>query len=652
VQRVAGRLRDGLRTAADPLPADERGLLPGLVDGDTSRLPDALRDDFRTAGLTHLVAVSGSNVAIVGIAALALARAVGLGLRGRAATAVLAIAAFVVLARPTPSVLRAALMGGIGLLALAGGRRRIGLGTLAATVLVLVLVDPALATSDGFALSVVATAGLIVLAPRIRERIAALAPAWPRWVGEALAVAIAAQLVTAPYIACRFGRLSLVAIPANIAAAPAVPPATILGVLAAALAPLALPVAEFVAWLAGAPTAWLALVAHTAAGAPNAAVGWPTGLMGCSLVLATVAGLRVVRLHRTFRRPVVAAVVGLIVGHLVITAVPPAWPPRHWAFVVCDVGQGDGLVLRASPTDAVVIDTGPDPALMRRCLHQLGVRHVRVLILSHFHADHVEGLPAVLDGWPVGEVDVGQLAEPPEEVSRVLDWAAAAHVPVRATAVGDERRVGDVQWRVIGPLVAMHGTDSDPNNNSLVLVVDVGGLTVLLTGDVEQPAQNALVHAGVEPHVDVLKIPHHGSANQSPDFLTGAAAPIAIASVGAGNSYGHPSPLTLTTLQRSGARTFRTDADGSVAVLRDAGGVRVVTSGGRGGLPPTSGGSGGAASALNVALSPSLLTPGVPRWARGGRNPSVDPRRGGRDRARRARRRRGDRCRTRGPPRG
>ncbi|MFL6239203.1 MAG: ComEC/Rec2 family competence protein [Actinomycetes bacterium] len=299
VQRVAGRLRAGLRAAAYPLPGDERGLLPGLVDGDVSALPDRVRAEFRVTGLTHLVAVSGANVAIVAAAAFALARGLRLGLRGRAVLATAAIVGFVVLARPSPSVLRAAVMGSLGLAALATGRLRAGVPALAAAVLLLVLAEPALATADGFVLSVLATGGLLLVAPRLRDR---FLPHMPRWAAESLAVAVAAQLMTAPYIAVRFARVSMLSVPANLLAAPAVPPATVLGVVAATVAPVCVPLARAVAALAYLPTAWLAGVARIGAGVPGASISWPRGVPG--LLLLAAAGLVVVgiRWRRRVRR--------------------------------------------------------------------------------------------------------------------------------------------------------------------------------------------------------------------------------------------------------------------------------------------------------------------------------------------------------------
>lgn len=293
MQRAAGVVRAGLRAATAPLPPGPGGLLPGLVDGDVSRLPPDVAADFKTTGLTHLVAVSGANVAILLGVVLMAARWAGLRSRGQALAGALAIIGFVVVARPQPSVLRAAAMGLVVIVALATGRRRRALPALCAAVLLLVYVDPTLARSVGFALSVLATGALLVLAPPLRER---FAQRMPRWLAEALAVPTAATLVCSPLIASFAGQVSLAAVPANLLAEPAVAPATILGVVTACVAPWWTAGARWIAEVAALPCAWLVWVARTFARLPAAAVSWPTGVAGAlelALVfLAFVVGLR------------------------------------------------------------------------------------------------------------------------------------------------------------------------------------------------------------------------------------------------------------------------------------------------------------------------------------------------------------------------
>lgn len=578
VQRAAGELRAGLRDAADGLPPGPRGLLPGLVLGDTSRMPPQLVDDFRTSGLTHLNAVSGANVAIVVGFVLLVAR--WLGARGRwlPVLGALAMVGFVVLARPQPSVLRAAAMGGVALLALASGRRRASLAALSGALLVLVLVDPWLSRSYGFVLSVLATAALVVLAPgwtvALRER------GLPVGLAAAVAVPLAAQAVCAPVVSMLSGQVSLVAVPANVLVAPAVAPATVLGVLATVVSVVSDTGARWLATAGSAPAWWIAEVAQRCAAAPLAAVDWSSSLAAAGgLVALTVVVIAVVR--RVGTRPRLAMAVALLL--LVALAVPtssPGWPPRGWVLVACDVGQGDALVLSAGRAGAVVVDAGPEPRLVDRCLRALGVRRVPVVLLTHLHADHVEGLPGVLRRRQVGEVVVGPYDEPAAEHRRVLAWAGSAQVAVRVADMGEQVQVGSLSWRVIWPARIIEGEGSTPNNASLVLLVRNQGVELLLTGDVEKPAQRALLASWSPGPVDVLKVAHHGSANQAPELLAAVRPRVALISVGAHNDYGHPARPTLVALKRLGVLVRRTDRDGTVAVVGPPGRLRVVGSAG------------------------------------------------------------------------
>ncbi len=583
LQRIAGRLRAGLRKAVSPLPPHERGLLPGLVVGDTSALAADVRDDFRTVGLTHLTAVSGSNVAIILAAVLALSRRAGAGLRVAPFLAGVGLLGFVVLARPSPSVVRAAAMGVVGLAALATGNRRRAVPSLCAAVLVLVLVAPDLAASPGFALSVLATGGLLVFAPPWR---AALARRLPGWLADALAVPAAAQLACGPVIVALSGNLGLLSVPANLLAIPAVAPATVLGVGAALLAPVSMPLAQLAAWLAYLPTAWLVLLSHVGADMPGAAVPWPAGARGALLLAGLTAAAYPVLRRRVLRRVLLAAALGVSMTGAALRVTAPGWPPKGWVLVMCDVGQGDALVVRTGPAAAVVVDSGPDPKAVDSCLRGLGIRRVPLVVLTHLHADHVDGLPGILAGRAVGAVEVGPVDDPALKALDVTREAAAARVPLVRVMLGESRHVGAVSWTVLAPSRAYHGTRSDPNNDSIVLRLEVGGVVVLLTGDVEPEAQRDLVASGQDLRADVLKVPHHGSDHQEPAFLAAVGARVTLTSVGAGNTYGHPSAATLGRLMGQGARSYRTDRDGEVAVVAAGGAVRVVGRHGTGSIAP------------------------------------------------------------------
>ncbi|MGC4808578.1 ComEC/Rec2 family competence protein [Micromonospora sp. DT233] len=581
-QRAAGVLRAGLQRVCEPLPDEQGGLLPGLVVGDTSRLPAAVEEDFRATGMTHLNAVSGSNVAIVVGAVLLLARWSRAGPQVAVGLCGLALVGFVILVRPSPSVVRAATMGAIGLAALAAGRPRAALPALAAGVVGLVLYDPDLAGDPGFALSVLATAGLLLLAPGWRDGLRRRGV--PPGFAEALAVPAAAQVACGPVVAGISGTVSLVAVPANLLAVPAIAPATVLGVAAAVLSPLWPAGAQFAAWLASWPAWWLVTVARYGARLPAGALPWPGGVAGALLLAGLTVALLIATRRPLVRRLVAVVAVAVIVGTLPVRLVAGGWPPTGWVVVACAVGQGDTLVLPVGTGRAVVVDAGPEPAAVDGCLRRLGVREVPLLLFSHFHVDHVGGVAGVFRGRRVGAVRTPQWSEPEAGLGLVRSAATAGGAGLAAAPAGWAYRNGALELVALGPPYPLRGTRSDPNNNSLVLRATVAGVRMLLVGDAETEEQRALLDrpppGGVR--ADVLKVAHHGSAYQEPAFLDAVRPRVALVPVGVGNSYGHPNPAVLARIARGGARVLRTDTDGDVAVVLRRAGLAVVARG----LPP------------------------------------------------------------------
>jgi competence protein ComEC len=487
------------------------------------------------------------------------------------------VLAFVVVARPSPSVLRAAVMGCIALGALASGRPRQALPALSAAVLGLLLWDPSLAGDPGFTMSVLATVAILVIAPgwasALRDRHV------PVGLAELIAVAAAAHIVTAPVIAAISGRVSLVAIPANVLAEPVVACATVLGFLAALVAPLSIGLGASIAWLAGWPTRWLVWVAEWFGGLHGATVSWPGGAVGGLALLAATGGLWLLARRAGPRRLLVAAAVVALIVQLPVRSVTSGWPPAGWLFVACDVGQGDALLLRAGPHSAVEIDAGPDPVAIDRCLRDLGITDIPLLVFSHYHLDHVGGIAGALRGRHVGRVIAGPLADPGSGVHDVATALQSRGLTVSAPAPGAQFDVGAVHLDVLGPAAAFHGTRSDPNNSSLVLRATVRGVRILLPGDAEIEAQRELLDSGVDLTADVLKVPHHGSAYSDAGFLAAVHAQVGVISVGLHNDYGHPSALLLGTLARLGVPVRRTDRDGDVAVCGSPGHLNMVARG-------------------------------------------------------------------------
>jgi competence protein ComEC len=592
-QRFAGRLREGLRKATDGLETDARSLLPGLVVGDTTRVTPELDDAFKATDLTHLLAVSGGNFTILlalfigppGLAQRAerrgLAPRLGVPLRATALFGGALTLAFVIVCRPDPSVLRAAACGSIALLAIAAGRRRSLIPALATAVLLLVLYDPWLARSYGFLLSVLATGALLTLAPRWsaalqRRRV-------PPRLAEALAAAAAAQALCAPVVAVLSARVSLVAVPCNLLAEIAVAPATVLGFATLATASVAMPVAKALAWCASWPARWIADLARAGAALPGGGVDWPGSWTG-ALLLALVTAVVVLVGRRLLRHPWLSGVCVLLFLLVVVQPPPLArvitgWPPPGWRFAMCDVGQGDATVLSAGDGAAVVVDAGPDPVLVDRCLSTLGITRIPLVVLTHFHADHVAGLPGVLRGRSVGAIETTGFEEPPDQVEFVRREAATRHIPVTRAVAGEQRRTGSLDWRVLWPPPSPAPTPDGPNDASVALIVRSAGLRLLLLGDLEPPAQRALLRSPAAAElgaVDVLKVAHHGSAYQDPDLIRRVSPRLALISCGKDNPYGHPAPSTVAALRAGGAVVLRTDEDGALAVVGAGGGLSVA----------------------------------------------------------------------------
>ena len=588
LDRVTSAMRRGLRDALTGVPRAPASLVAGLAIGDESGQPAELAADMRASGLSHLTAVSGGNVSIIVVGVLTVAVLLRLGLVVRVGLALGALVAFVELVGAAPSVIRAAVMAGLVLVGLLVGGRRAGPSVLGAAVLMLVVLAPGVTATWGFALSAGATLGVVLLAAPVQARLAGWRRTrrWPPAIREGLGVTIAAQWATTPLLVAMGGAVGWVSLPANLLAMPVVGPITVLGLLAATVSPVLPALGALLAHAAALPAAWIAWVALTCAGLPAARLSLPSGWWGLAILVAALAAAWLLRrsLRRAYPtgvprplRAVAAVVTAVIVSVYVL--LPPArrsWPPPDWLMIMCDVGQGDGLLIRAGESAAVVVDAGPDAAAIDRCLDDASVATVPAVVLTHFHADHVGGLAGVFDGRAVGAILVNPIRDPPEEAAMVDATAAAHGLRVQAITAGDTRVVGAVAWRSLWPRRVIH-VGSVPNNASIVLVVDVGGRRLLLMGDVEPEAQAAIGPDLIGLNVDVMKVPHHGSRYQSPELTTWAPAPVALISVGAGNDYGHPAPETIAAWRAIGALVARTDENGDCAVVpADASGVAVV----------------------------------------------------------------------------
>ncbi|WP_082688489.1 ComEC/Rec2 family competence protein, partial [Curtobacterium oceanosedimentum] len=572
---LTDRVRQAFVTVTDGLPEPGGALLRGLAIGDRSGLDPATEAAMETTALTHLTAVSGSNCAVVVALVVAGCRAIGLPRVVRVVVAVVFLVAFVVLVRPDPSIVRAAVMAVVVLAVRLAGRPLRGVPLLALTVLGMLVVDPWYARAPAFALSVLATGGIIVLAPPLAVL---LAERWGRAVAAAVAIPVAAQLACWPVTVLLAPSLPTYAVPANLLTEPLAPVVTVTGLLACLLAPVWPWGAGVVAHVAWAPAAAIGAIARGAAALPAATLDWPAGPLGAAAAgTATTAVAAAVVAERRRRTSALVAAGAVVAIGLGVVAVPRlvvrATVPGDWSVVACDVGQGDAVLVRDGAGPVALVDTGDDEDELLRCLDLLGVDHIDLLVLTHFDRDHVGAVGAVADR--VARALVGPAGRPEDD--RVVEELDRAGVEVHTADDGTSGTLGALQWRLVWPPA---GSPDSGNDASLVLetvrdATCAACVTGVFLGDLGEHAQRRL-RPIVESHPDVVKVAHHGSADQDPALYRQLAAPIGLIGVGADNTYGHPTASALDALRAAGTTAFRTDEQGTIVVSRSADGALQV----------------------------------------------------------------------------
>jgi competence protein ComEC len=562
-----GAIRTGLRTHSGD--GDAGALIPGMVLGDTSKQTAAFKDQMKRSGLVHLVAVSGANFAIVSSFVLWCMQFLIRRNNYRIIATAIALSCFIALVRPSPSVLRAAAMAAVLLSAQAARRKTDSLPALGFAIAAVVIGDPWQSRDAGFALSVLATAGLLLFVPVIENHL----PTHKKLAG-ALAPPIAAIVFCSPILVALSGYLSPISILANLLAAPFVAPITILGFIAALVSPFAPALTSVVIYIIRVPAGAIAAIAHWSSDFPVLTIH--NGTIGFAIVAALVGFLWLFK--KSWRRSTAV----LVVIILSLTWIQ-RWPAGDWQIANCDVGQGDSMVINLNHGKAIVIDVGPDPVAENKCLRDLGIKEVPLLILSHFHADHVGGLSGLVQSRKVGQVWISNNLEPLLESTHSLALLHESEIVI--VQKGLVSQIAGIQFEVLWPenttrnFEVMPGEGSQINNSSIAMLITTADWSIFTAGDLEPPAQHEIL--GSVGEVDIYKVCHHGSKYQDEQLMSALSAQIAVISVGAKNSYGHPAPETIAALTRLGTQVVRTDLDGAIAITAKAHHLRVRKSKGR-----------------------------------------------------------------------
>jgi competence protein ComEC len=501
---------------------------------------------------------------------LALCAVVGLGLHARLALVLAMIAIYVPLAGAGPSIQRAGVMGAAAVVAVLASRPAARWHALLLAAAVTLTLNPRAIEDVGWQLSFAAVVAILVLATRLRDGLAHRG--LPSGLAEATALTGAATLGTAPLIAAHFGQASLISLPANVAAAPAVAPTMWLGMTSAAVGQVSPVLATPFTALAGFPAAYVMWIAHVASGMPGAQATVPVAVVAvaCLLAMLAIASRRA--------RPVAAVV---LVAALAIAVIVPrsqagaATTPARLRITFLDVGQGDATLIQRRGA-AILFDTGPPDGPIVARLRRAGVRRLDLLAVTHAQDDHDGGAAAVLRAMPVGMVLDGRDGVRDGAGARMAAEASRRSVRLVVPRAGQTLEVGGVAVRVLWPAAAptVPEPGADPNQRAIVAEVKADSVRVLLTADAESDVLGGL---DLE-QVDVLKVSHHGSADPGlPAVLARLHPRLAAIEVGRHNRYGHPAASTVRALASAGAAVVRTDRDGSIRVEPAGGELRIQT---------------------------------------------------------------------------
>ena len=566
---------------------DSSALVAGLTIGDDSQLSTQALENLKVVSLTHLSAVSGTNCAIVLAGAALLLNLLPIRRSIRLSLSFGVIFAYLGLVGPEPSVLRASVMVGAVLVGFLLGRRVPPIEALSLAVVLLLVYQPSLSFDFGFALSALATLGLLVLAPKLVEL---LEKKMPLWLAVMISVSLAAQIACLPVLLLLQPTIPVYSIFANVIAEPLVAPITVIGLIACLLSPLLPAVSSGLCLVASIPAAFILFVAEKFANAPSASVDWVEGSLGIVLAIVLVMGLW---LFLTSSKPVLKKLGGSLSALILFSFFTQSssiafqkgdFYKGDYTIVNCDVGQGDALVIR-SQGEVAVIDVGQENPAIDACLTGLGINKIDLLVLTHNHLDHVGGTLGAIAGREVSIAMVSSFAKDEPRVNTAEQLLINRGIPLVEAEKGMSGVLGEFEWEVLSPNRGAPEAE-DSNDASTTMFWSSPRFALFTMGDSGERAQfrigaeyRELLNSDFDSKFVLVKVAHHGSSDQAPEFYEAISADIALISAGQDNSYGHPTKRTLDLLAYTGSQVLRTDEMGSVGIAVTGSGVEVTVAG-------------------------------------------------------------------------
>ena len=580
-------LRDIFSSALIGVTPDAAALVSGLAIGDDSKLSEKTKNDFKIVSLTHLSAVSGANCAIVLAGVALLLNRLPVKRLVRLALSFGAIVLYLGLVGPEPSVLRASVMVAVVLVGWSLGRRVHPLDAISLSIILLLLYQPSLSLDYGFALSVLATLGLLALAPKLIEH---FEKKMPTWLAIVLSVSVAAQIACLPVLLILHPQIPVYSVLANVLAEPLVPPITVLGLLACLVSPAVPALASALSYLASLLSWCIVFIGQSLASAPSASIDWFAGSFGIAMGILITCAVWVYLVSKRIAVKRVAGSLAIIIGFSFVTQTSSFALQRgnfyagNYTLINCDVGQGDALVIKSEGKVAVV-DVGREDPAIDSCLQSLNISRIDLLVLTHFDMDHVGGVVGAVSGRAVSKALITSFEDDRPGADFVQNVLAAQEIATIKAEKDMTGTLGAFSWQVLSP--HRGGPEAEDSNDGSVSMLWIDERMVLYTlADLGERAQlrigaesSQLLTRAYGSRIVVVKVAHHGSGDQAPEFYEAIRPDLALISVGQQNSYGHPTKRTLDLLGRAGSQVLRTDEIGAIGITEGTSGLSIQVAG-------------------------------------------------------------------------